>query len=109
MHLLCGTVYNSNVQSTLDTYTIRFILSTQSILWKSTQLDYSLRYCLLVYGRSIVITLVPWFHSVFKTQPVPVKYVCPALGFGAALFIFDEIRKYLVRRYSKSFLAKMAW
>jgi sodium/potassium-transporting ATPase subunit alpha len=57
----------------------------------------------------LIITLVPWFNSVFKTRPVPVKYVCPALGFGVALFLFDEIRKFLVRRYPKSFLAKMAW
>ncbi|UJR08037.1 hypothetical protein I4U23_012314 [Adineta vaga] len=57
----------------------------------------------------LVITLVPWFNSVFKTEPVPVKYVCPALGFGAALFLFDEIRKFFVRRYPKSFIAKMAW
>jgi sodium/potassium-transporting ATPase subunit alpha len=57
----------------------------------------------------LLITLVPWFNSVFKTAPVPVKYICPALGFGAGLFLFDEIRKFLVRRYPKSFLAKMAW
>ncbi|CAF3936314.1 unnamed protein product [Adineta steineri] len=57
----------------------------------------------------LIITLVPWFNSVFKTRPVPIKYICPALGFGAALFIFDEIRKLLVRRYPNSFLAKMAW
>jgi sodium/potassium-transporting ATPase subunit alpha len=57
----------------------------------------------------LIITLVPWFNSVFKTAPVPIKYVCPALGFGAALFLFDEIRKFFVRRYPNSFLAKMAW
>ncbi|CAF1039319.1 unnamed protein product [Adineta ricciae] len=57
----------------------------------------------------LILTLVPWFNSVFKTEPVEVKYVCPAIGFGAALFIFDEIRKFFVRRYPKSFLAKMAW
>jgi sodium/potassium-transporting ATPase subunit alpha len=57
----------------------------------------------------LFITRVPWFNSMFKTQPVPVKYVCPALGFGVALFVFDEIRKFLVRRYPKSFVAKMAW
>jgi len=57
----------------------------------------------------LLITLVPWFNSMFKTTPVPVKFVCPALGFGIGLFLFDEIRKLLVRRYPKSFLAKMAW
>ena len=57
----------------------------------------------------VIITLVPWFNTMFKTQPVPVRYVCPAIGFGAGLFIFDEIRKFLVRRYPNSCLAKMAW
>lgn len=57
----------------------------------------------------LLITLVPWFNSVFKTTPVPVKYVCPALGFGVGLFVFDETRKFLVRRYPTSFLAKIAW
>ncbi|CAF1022502.1 unnamed protein product [Adineta steineri] len=57
----------------------------------------------------IIVTRVPWFNSMFKTEPVSIKYICPALAFGIVLFLFDEIRKYLVRRYPKSFLAKMAW
>ena len=57
----------------------------------------------------LLITLVPWFNSVFKTRPVPVKFVCPALAFGVGLFIFDEGRKLLVRRFPNSVLAKMAW
>ena len=57
----------------------------------------------------LVITLVPWFNTMFNTRPVPVMYVCPAFGFGAGLFIFDETRKFLVRRYPNSCLAKMAW
>ncbi|CAF1521401.1 unnamed protein product, partial [Adineta steineri] len=57
----------------------------------------------------LIITLIPWLNHVFKTHPVPVKFVCPAIGFGAAMFILDEIRKFFVRRYPNSFLAKMAW
>ncbi len=57
----------------------------------------------------LFITLVPWFNSIFKTHPVPIQYVCPALGFGATLFLLDELRKYFIRRYPNSFLAKMAW
>jgi hypothetical protein len=60
-------------------------------------------------GVGLLITLVPWFNHVFHTRPVPVKYVCPALGFGVALFLLDEIRKFFVRKYPNSFLAKMAW
>ena len=57
----------------------------------------------------LVITQIPWFHLVFKTHPVPVKYVCPAIVFGLGLFLFDELRKFLVRRYPQSFVARMAW
>ncbi len=52
MHLLCSIVCHANVQSTLDTYTTRFIFPTQSILWKSTQLDHSYRYYILKHCRS---------------------------------------------------------
>ncbi|CAM4799784.1 unnamed protein product [Rotaria magnacalcarata] len=67
--------------------------------------------CGILFSTSVglVLTLIPWFNSVFKTHPVPVRFVCPAIGFGAALFLLDELRKFLVRRYPNSFLAKMAW
>ncbi|CAF3193766.1 unnamed protein product [Rotaria socialis] len=48
--------------------------------------------CGILFSTSVglVLTLIPWFNSVFKTHPVPVRFVCPAIGFGAALFLFDE-------------------
>lgn len=57
----------------------------------------------------LFITLVPWFNAIFKTRPVPIQYVLPALGLGAGLFLLDEIRKLIVRRHPYSLLAKMAW
>jgi sodium/potassium-transporting ATPase subunit alpha len=65
----------------------------------------------IIFSTSVglIITLIPWFNHIFKTHPVPVKFVCPAIGFGTALFLLDETRKFLVRRYPNSFLAKMAW
>ncbi|CAF4463611.1 unnamed protein product [Rotaria socialis] len=67
--------------------------------------------CGILFSTSVglVLILIPWFNSVFKTHPVPVRFVCPAIGFGAALFLFDELRKLLVRRFPNSFIAKMAW
>ncbi|CAF1653529.1 unnamed protein product, partial [Didymodactylos carnosus] len=58
---------------------------------------------------ALVVTLVPWFNTQFKTVPVQVKYVMPALGFGALLFTLDELRKFYIRKYPKSILAKIAW
>ncbi|CAM2701631.1 unnamed protein product [Rotaria socialis] len=67
--------------------------------------------CGILFSTSVglVLTLIPWLNSVFKTHPVPARFVCPAIGFGAALFLFDELRKLLVRRFPNSFIAKMAW
>jgi sodium/potassium-transporting ATPase subunit alpha len=56
----------------------------------------------------LFVTLIPWFNSVFKTQPIPVKYACRALAFGGGLFLFDELRKLIIRTYPNPFLAKIA-
>lgn len=58
---------------------------------------------------AIVITQVEFFHTTFDTRPVPVRSIMPALGFGAALFMADEIRKWHVRNYPESKIAQLAW
>ncbi|CAF1046094.1 unnamed protein product [Rotaria sordida] len=60
-------------------------------------------------GIQILITKVKWFNRIFHTAPVPVKYVMPTLGFGMLWLIIDELRKYLIRKFPNSFLAKIAW
>lgn len=57
----------------------------------------------------ILITQVRWFNTVFQTGPVPVKYVMPTLGFGLLWLLLDEARKYFVRNYPRSFIARLAW
>jgi magnesium-transporting ATPase (P-type) len=52
---------------------------------------------------------VPWFNEIFNTRPVPVKFVCPAIGFGGLLLLFDEFRKWHVRSYPGGFFARIAW
>lgn len=58
---------------------------------------------------SLFVTLTPWFNSIFNTRPVPILFVCPAIFFGLTLFLFDELRKLMIRRYPNSCLAKIAW
>ena len=60
-------------------------------------------------GVQILITQIGWFNRVFQTGPVPVKYVMPALGFGTLWVLIDEGRKFIIRRYPRSFIARMAW
>ncbi|CAF4812261.1 unnamed protein product [Rotaria sp. Silwood1] len=60
-------------------------------------------------GIQILITKVQWFNRVVHTASVPIKYVMPTLGFGMLWLIIDELRKYLIRKFPNSFLAKIAW
>lgn len=57
----------------------------------------------------LLITQVKWFNDVFQTGPVPMKYVMPTLGFGMLWLIIDELRKLCVRKFPRSFVAKIAW
>jgi len=57
----------------------------------------------------LIMTLVPFFHDVFLTRPVPVRYYFIALGFSCVVFVADEIRKYFVRNFPRSCCARVAW
>ena len=58
---------------------------------------------------AIFFLYVPKFHTVLGTAIVPVEYWFLPMGFGMALLLLDEARKFVVRTYPKSFLAKIAW
>jgi len=57
----------------------------------------------------IFFCYVPWFQKTFQTHRIPVKFFFIPLTFGLSLFILDELRKYVVRTYPKSILARVAW
>ena len=58
---------------------------------------------------AVLFTQIEWINSQFHTRPVDAVYVLPALGFAAFIFLYDETRKYIVRKYPKSITAKLAW
>lgn len=58
---------------------------------------------------AVMITQIRWFNDAFNTRPVPAQYVAPAIGFAGLIFAYDEARKWAVRRYPKSWIAKIAW
>jgi sodium/potassium-transporting ATPase subunit alpha len=60
-------------------------------------------------GIQLIVTRVGWFNDVFSTGPVPPKYIMPTLGFGMLWLIIDELRKLCIRKFPRSFIAKIAW
>ncbi|OBZ79410.1 Sodium/potassium-transporting ATPase subunit alpha-A [Grifola frondosa] len=52
---------------------------------------------------------IPWFQKVFQTRGVPVEFYFIPITFGLGLLFLDEVRKYLVRKYPQSIIAKLAW
>jgi len=57
----------------------------------------------------VIAVYVPIFYTLFQTLPVPAEFWFLPFAYGVVLFIIDETRKFFIRRYPHSFLAKIAW
>jgi sodium/potassium-transporting ATPase subunit alpha len=60
-------------------------------------------------GLAIIVLYVPVFNIYLQTSPIPIKYWFIPFGWSAMILTFDETRKFVARRYTNSFVAKMAW
>jgi sodium/potassium-transporting ATPase subunit alpha len=49
------------------------------------------------------------FQRVLDTAPVPVEHWFLPFAFGFGVFLLDEARKFVVRKYPSSLLGKTAW
>lgn len=62
---------------------------------------------------SILIVIInvygPAIQSLFGAAVIPVEYWFMPLGYAAFLLFADEMRKFVVRNYPNSFVAKCAW
>jgi sodium/potassium-transporting ATPase subunit alpha len=58
---------------------------------------------------AIIFLYIPKFHDVLSTTTVPVAHWFLPMAFGMGLLLLDEARKFCVRTYPKSFIAKIAW
>jgi sodium/potassium-transporting ATPase subunit alpha len=52
---------------------------------------------------------VPKFQEVLQTAAVPVEHWFLPMTFGMAILLLDEGRKYIVRRWPTSLVARIAW
>ncbi|KAM3416985.1 hypothetical protein BST61_g8570 [Cercospora zeina] len=58
---------------------------------------------------AIFFLYVPKFHNVLQTAVIPAQYWFFPMSFGMGILLLDEGRKYIVRNYPKSIVAKLAW
>ncbi|KXN71430.1 calcium ATPase, partial [Conidiobolus coronatus NRRL 28638] len=58
---------------------------------------------------SLIVVYVPFFNNVFKTRPIPLGNWFIPIGFAMLILIVEEFRKFMIRRYPRSILAKLAW
>jgi sodium/potassium-transporting ATPase subunit alpha len=58
---------------------------------------------------AIFVTEVPGIQNLFDTESVPIEFWFIPIPLGLGILLVDEIRKYIVRTYPKSFVARIAW
>jgi sodium/potassium-transporting ATPase subunit alpha len=58
---------------------------------------------------AIFVTEVPGIQNLFDTESVPIEFWLIPIPLGLGILLVDEIRKFIVRTYPKSFLARIAW
>ncbi|KAI0402196.1 hypothetical protein F4802DRAFT_379102 [Xylaria palmicola] len=76
---------------------------------KRTQNLYIFPAILFALSMAILWLYIPQLHSVLGTVPVPVEHWFFPFAFGSFILLFDEARKFIIRKYPKGILAKFAW
>ncbi|KAI0431171.1 hypothetical protein F5Y09DRAFT_355238 [Xylaria sp. FL1042] len=76
---------------------------------KRTQNLYIFPAILFALSMALLWLYIPQLHHILGTLPVPVEHWFLPFGFGSFILLFDECRKFFVRKYPISFIGKMAW
>ncbi|KAJ2009728.1 hypothetical protein GGI04_000218 [Coemansia thaxteri] len=58
---------------------------------------------------ALFVNEIPWFNRVFLTGRIPMEYFFLPIPFAFLLIAAEEARKYVVRRYPASTVARLAW
>jgi len=82
----------------------------QHLPWKSKTRNMRLYVAMLA---SLVLAgiaiYLPFFNNVFQTTAIPTECWFMPIPFAIWIFLSEELRKYLVRRFPNSIIAKLAW
>ncbi|KAI1389342.1 calcium ATPase [Hypoxylon trugodes] len=76
---------------------------------KTTQNLYLFPAIAFALSMAVLWLYIPQLQSVLGTSPVPVEHWFLPFAFGLFIMLFDEGRKFLVRRYPNGIAAKLAW
>ncbi|KAH9905655.1 Na,H/K antiporter P-type ATPase [Xylariomycetidae sp. FL2044] len=76
---------------------------------KQTQNLYLFPAIIFALCMAILWLYIPQLQPILGTAPSPVEHWFLPFAFGLFILFFDEARKYLVRKYPKSIVAKLAW
>jgi sodium/potassium-transporting ATPase subunit alpha len=58
---------------------------------------------------AILFLYVPKLQKVLGQLPIPAEYWFLPMSFGIAILLLDEGRKFCVRSYPRSYIARIAW
>ncbi|KAJ8923103.1 hypothetical protein NQ315_001656 [Exocentrus adspersus] len=53
---------------------------------------------------AVIVVYCPYINSVFQMEPVEAYVLVPALPFAFGIILYDECRKYLIRKYPGGFV-----
>jgi sodium/potassium-transporting ATPase subunit alpha len=76
---------------------------------KKTQNWYLFPAILFALCMAILWLYIPQLGPILGTTPAPVEHWFLPMAFGLGILLMDETRKYIVRGYPNSIIAKMAW
>ncbi|TKX27473.1 cation-transporting ATPase-like protein [Elsinoe australis] len=78
----------------------------QHPVWRNLYLGPAIVFAALI---AVFFLYVPKFQDTLGTSRVPVEHWFLPMAFGMGILLIDEARKWAVRKYPKSLLAKAAW
>ncbi|KAI0471196.1 hypothetical protein F4859DRAFT_484726 [Xylaria cf. heliscus] len=76
---------------------------------KTTQNLYIFPAILFSLSMALLWLYIPQLHSVLGTLPIPLEHWFFPFAFGTFILLFDETRKFIVRKYPKGIIGRLAW
>ncbi|RCI05193.1 hypothetical protein CU098_001984 [Rhizopus stolonifer] len=93
----------------LATRTRRLSIAQANPLWGPNQNLYLFAAMIGSLAIALIILYVPVFNVYLGTAPIPTKFWFIPFGWAVLIITMDEGRKLLARKFSSSFIGRLAW